>query len=281
MKVIRDVEGNDSLGDCVFAEEAHFIGVVTGNAGTLYAYTDAQTIAAYSAVTGYNPADPNTDQGADPLATLAYFTQNAYADGTKLAGYAEVDMSNPAEVMFAINAFGNLKMWTGLPDVWINPFPQADGFVWDAAPSDPENGHCIGSPAYNSPTVVGANSQGIQVMTWGMIGTVTWASAAKNFTDAGGGGAAVRVTTDWINKTTGAAPSGLAFTDLASDLSKLFGGGPVPAPTPSPAPPGTSPTLQAAQGWVASGIDAQDPLQTREQAIAAANAALASNWPSS
>jgi hypothetical protein len=283
MSVIQNVEGNDSVGDCVLAEEAHFVGVATGNTGQLYSYSAAQTLAAYSAITGYNPADPSTDQGTDPIACMNYFCQNPYADGTKLAGYAEVDANNEAEVQFALSAFGNLKMWIGLPDPWINPFPSGNGFIWDIGTANPNQGHCIGSPAYNSPRIVGSNCQGIQVMTWGMIGTITWRAIKALFSDAGGGGLAVRVTPDWLIKNSGKTPSGFAYADLCSDFNSLFGKSiPVPV-TPSPAPP--SPpggvTLAQAQAWATSLIVKGHPLMTKQTAIGLINGGLSSGWPKS
>lgn len=290
MSVIQNLEGNDSLGDCVLAEEAHFIGVQTGNAGQLYSYTVAQTVAAYSAIMGYVPGNPATDQGTDPIVCMNYFVQNAYADGTKLDGYAEVDATNQAEVQFAINAFGNLKMWVGLPDAWISTFPSSNGFVWDVAPANANNGHCIGSPSYNSPRVVGSNNQGVQVMTWGLIGTVTWAALASLFSDAGGGGLAVRVTPDWVIKNSGKTPSGFAFSDLVNDFNSIFGKNiPVP-PSPSPpAPPSPVPTppspsgvtLAEAQSWATASIVRGHPLLTRQTAVGLINTGLAANWPKS
>jgi hypothetical protein len=275
-------------GNCVLAEEAHFIGVVTGNAGSLYSYTVAQTLAAYSAITGYNPAIPSTDQGTDPIAALNYFTQNAYADGTKLAGYAEVDATNQAEVQFAINAFGNLKMWVGLPNAWISTFPSSNGFVWDVAPTNPNQGHCIGSPSYNSTRVVGVTSQGVQVMTWGLIGTVTWPALAALFTDSAGGGLAVRVTPDWIVKNSQKTPSGFAYADLCSDFNALFGKSipvpvmPPPLPTPVPVgPPAAGVTLAQAQAWGTYLISRGRPLLTKATALSLVNTGLANSWPKS
>jgi hypothetical protein len=284
MPVIQNVEGNDSVGDCVEAEEAHFISVVTGNANSLFTYTPAMTLAMYSALTGYVPGNPATDQGTDPIACLNYFTQKPYADGSINAGYAEVDATNQAEVEFAISAFGNLKMWVGLPDPWINPFPSSNGFVWDVAPVDQNNGHCIGSPGYNSPKIVGSNSQGVQVMTWGLIGTVTWPALAAAFSDAAGGGLAVRVTTDWVIKNSGKTPSGFAYSDLCSDFNALFGKNiPVPAPAPSPVPtptPAAGVTLAQAQEWGTYLINRGRPLLTKQTAVNLVLTGLASSWPS-
>jgi hypothetical protein len=145
LSVIENIEGNAEDGDCCEAEDSHYIGVITGNAGNLFSYTAAQTLADYSAITGFNPADPSTDQGTDPIANLNYRVQKGYADGSKDAGWVLVDATNMAEVMFAINEFGNLKMWFGIPDSIVQNLPSQSGFVWDvsAGNADPNNGHCF------------------------------------------------------------------------------------------------------------------------------------------
>lgn len=284
MSEIQQILGNDQYGCCVESEEGHFIGVVTGSANALYSYTTAEVLALYTALTGFNAAVPSTDVGTDPIACLNYLVANPYADGTKLAGYAEVDATNQAEVQFAISAFGNLKLWVSLPDVWINPFPSANGFVWDVASPDSNNGHCIGSCGYNSTNVavVGANSQGVQVMTWGLIGTVTWAALAALFVDSAGGGAAVRITTDWVSKASGNTPAGLAYADLVADFNRLFGGSVTAPTTTPPAPAPTSPpTLAAATAATLSAFGAGPALWTRQQAQTAVVGALTPLWPSS
>jgi len=223
MPVLSDVEANQNYGCCVESEEAHFIGVMTGNAGKLFAYTPAQTLAAYSAITGFNPSDPSTDRGTDPLAAANYFMNNQYADGSKLVGYLQVNAANQQEVQFAINAFGNLKIWLALPDSFINPFPSSNGFVWKKDTPNPNQGHCIGSYAFNSPKIVGANSDGVQVATWGLIGTMPWDSFGALCVPSAGGGCLVRVTTDWLIKSSGLTPSGFAWGDLLADFTTMGG----------------------------------------------------------
>lgn len=292
MSVITNSLGNDSVGDCVLAEEGHFVAVATGNAGSLYAYTTQQVLAAYSAITGYNPADPATDQGTDPVADLNYWTQHAYADGTTLAGWALVDAANPDEVKYAISTFGNLKMWFGIPDSIANNLGSlSPGFVWDvsAGAPDPNNGHCIGSCGYNPTTIqaVSVTAQGLLVMTWGMLGLVTWDALAAWFAPSAGGGLAVRVTTDWVSKASGNTPTGLSYSSLVQAFDQFFGGSvlPPPAPAPSPSPPAPAPTtppslaaaLAATQGAFARGT----ALYTRSEAQDAVTAALTPLWPSS
>src|ERR1700688_3860051 len=82
MSVITDLEGNDAWGDCVEAEEAHFIAVVTGAAGKLFSYTTPMVQAMYTTLTGFDPSVPASDQGTDPIACLENFTKHPDADGT-------------------------------------------------------------------------------------------------------------------------------------------------------------------------------------------------------
>lgn len=294
MTVLENIEGNDQYGDCVFAEDAHYIAVVTGNANTLFAYTQAQTLADYSVETGFNPADPASDQGADPIADLNYRVQKGYADGSKDAGWALVDGTNQAEVEYAINTFGNLKMWFGIPDVIVNSMPNASGFVWDvtAGAADQNNGHCIGSCGFSPLKIqaVGVTAQGPLVMTWGMLGIVTWKALAAWFVSSAGGGLAVRVTTDWVSKASGATPSGLNLSALITAFNLYFGGKlvvppPTPSPTPvtpppTPTPPGIVTPTQAI-AWAQAGIASGFFIQTQAQAEHNAAAGITAHWPKS
>jgi hypothetical protein len=70
---LAQVYANDSLGDCVIADIAHVVGVFTGGAGPEpFIYTRDQIITIYSAIGGYNPADPSTDQRCDEQTALNY-----------------------------------------------------------------------------------------------------------------------------------------------------------------------------------------------------------------
>jgi hypothetical protein len=221
--VLTNPEGNTDYGDCVLAEEAHWIAVATANAGQMYSYTPEQTLALYSAITGFNKNDPSTDRGTDPLAALNYLMHNPYADGTPLLGYVQVDATNKTEVQFAINAFGNVKIWAALPDAFVDPFPSSNGFLWSATTPNPENGHCVGSYAFNSPKIVGVNCDGLQFDTWGLIGTWGWDSLGALCVSGAGGGLVVRITQDWLVKSSGLTPSGFAWGDLLSDFKAIGG----------------------------------------------------------
>jgi hypothetical protein len=275
--VLANIYENDTLGDCVIAGGYHVAGVETGNAGDLFTATNTQIIKDYSAIGGYVPGNPATDQGCDLQTALQYWTSHGFANGTKLLGYLSVDPTNQAEVMAACYLFENLYMGMGLPDAWINPFPSASGFTWDAGTPDPNNGHCIMSYGYNS--------NGILIDSWGLLGTLTWKAVANQLTSGNGGELYVMLSPDQLAKGQAKAPNGVDWTSLITDWDSIGGTVPVPSPAPTPpgpAPtppaPGTAPTLAQAEAAVATSLNAMHPLLLRAQVISAVNAALKPLW---
>ena len=286
---LANIYGNDTLGDCVVAGGYHIVGVETGNAGNQFTATSAQIIKDYSAIGGYVPGNPNTDQGCDEKTALGYWTSHGFADGTKLLGWLAVDPTNKTEMMQALYLFENLYFGIELPDAWITPFPSANGFTWDVAGSpDPENGHCIIGAGYNS--------NGVTVDTWGMLGTLTWAAIQKYCVQSAGGELYVMLTPDQLAKGATTAPNGVAWNQLITDFDSLGGNVPVPTPPaptppaptpPAPTPPAPTPpapvttvTLAQAQAWAISGLQkTRWSVIPRTQAETLVRNSLASNWP--
>ena len=240
--VLSLIYDNDYLGCCVISGGYHEVGVATGNAGKLFTATDDQIIGDYGAIGGYVPGDPNTDNGCDEQTAMNYWTQHGFADGTKLLGWLEVDATNKTEVMQAMFLFENLFFGLELPDAWINPFPSNNGFVWDVAGDpDPDNGHCIVGVGYSGPgiartRIVGVNAEGVQIDTWGMIGTITWAALAAYVVPSAGGMLYTWLSPDQLAKGQQNAPNGVGWRDLCLDFNSL-GGNVVVPPAPPPVPP--------------------------------------------
>lgn len=234
--VLADVFENDSLGDCVVAGGYHIVGVETGNAGDLFHATSAQITADYSAIGGYVPGDPSTDNGCDEQTALNYWIKTGFADGTKLDGWMAVDAANPAEAMLAMYLFENLYFGIELPDAWISPFPSSSGFVWDVGTPDPSNGHCVMG--------VGFDGAGVTIDTWGLLGKLTWAAIAALCVPSAGGELYVMVTPDQLAKGASKAPNGIAWADLVADFQAMGGslGGPQAI------------TLANVQQWASQGI---------------------------
>ena len=208
---------NDTLGCCVEADIGHQIGVFTSyNGGNTVLFSNGDIVAAYSNIAGYIPGNPNTDQGTDPLIAWNYWKNTGFPSNNvnKIAGYVSVNASNTVEVMEAIDIFETVSFTIDLPDAYINPFPSANGFIWDiAGASDPNNGHCFAG--------VGYNANGIIINTWGMIGTMTW-DAVKQYAVSNSGGALyTMISTEILNSQSQTNPTGLNWTQLEADLQVL------------------------------------------------------------
>lgn len=140
---LSNVYCNDSIGCCVVSGMAHLVGLFTGNAGgPPLTLTDAQIIALYSAIGGYVPGDPSTDNGCDEVLALGYWQQHGAPIGShQIAGWLAIDPTNVREVQTAMWLFENLFFGIELPDEWVNI--NSSGFVWDAGTPNPNNGHCF------------------------------------------------------------------------------------------------------------------------------------------
>jgi len=231
MPSLNEMYLNDSEGDCVIAGGYHVVGVETGNAtGSPFIATAVQINEDYGAIGGYVPGDPSTDNGCDEETALQYWIATGFKNGTKLAGRLQLDATNKLQVMQAIDLFENAFLGLCLPKSYISPFPSASGFVWDVDSPDFNNGHCV--------IVVGYNTQGVIISTWGMLGILTWAALAALCVASAGGQIFVMLSPDQVAKGQAKAPNGFAWADLV----KLFDamGGDVPVP-PDPAPPAPPP----------------------------------------
>jgi hypothetical protein len=208
-KAIAEVYCNDELGDCVIAGGYHLVGVWTANAdGEAFIATREQIIADYSAIGGYD-GTPESDQGCNEQAALKYWINNGFADGSKLAGFVGVDATNVDEVMTAIYLFEDLLLGIELPDAWIADYGLK---VWDVAgEANPDNGHCV--------VVVGYDGLGVQIATWGMVKTITWAALAKYCSRKTGGEIYALLSPDELRADS--APNGFDFKTLKADLNAL------------------------------------------------------------
>ncbi len=224
--------GNETLGDCVIAMIMHLLAVLTGNAGKLYTATMAQVIAYYSAIGGYVPGDPSTDQGCDEVTAMNYLKTTGFPDGTKLAGWVAIDATNQTLMKQAIDLFeGGIFFAVELPAAWLNNAPSANGFTWDlAGPPDPSNGHAF--------LAVGYNAQGVLIDTWGLIGTMTWAAVASYAVQSAGGAAYVVLATDQLGLGQTKAPNNIDWPTLIAYFDAIGGQVPIPpTPAPTPVPP--------------------------------------------
>jgi hypothetical protein len=219
--VLSQMYLNDTLGDCVIAELGHTAGVLTGNAnGSSGAaiFTDQQITTLYSAIGGYVPGDPSTDNGCVITDALAYSaSKGLLPDGShKIAGYLSIDGTNKQEVQTAIETFENVDFGVELPDAWVSPTPSASGFLWDVAgPADQDNGHSFLGFSYDD--------LGVLPNTWGMVGHITWAAIAEYTAEQNGGELYTVISQDQLSKAKAKTPRGIDWSQLEADFEALGG----------------------------------------------------------
>lgn len=230
MNALRRLYLNDELGDCVIACAAHMFGVFNENAGAMPSiFSDSEVKNAYSLFCGFDPNNPSgTDNGCDEQQVLNGLKthglkghKNPNGDGPepvmhKIQGWLGVNGASVEEVRQAVYLFENLVFGMELPDKWISPFPSAPDFVWDLAGApDPNNGHCV--------LGVGSNSEGIQICSWGLVGTITYAAIAEYTAFKNGGELYVAVSKEALNRAQQKAPNGLNWDQLMADFNSLGG----------------------------------------------------------
>lgn len=202
------MDGNDLYGDCVFAGSAHAEQLWSTVVGTPNVPTTEQVLAAYTKFTGFNPADPNTDNGAVESDTLTKW-QSEGMFGSNLIGSISVNPKVQNQVKDAVWFFGCAMLGLELPnsaqnqDVWDVP---PGGVTGDGAPGS-WGGHCT--------LLVGAGARGVTMVTWGALKTATWEFMAAYCSEA-----YAMLSPDWIDKS-GIDAGGVPLASLKADLFKV------------------------------------------------------------
>jgi hypothetical protein len=201
---------NDNLGDCTIAAVGHAVQGLTANASKEVTVPDSVVLGAYEKWCGYNPADPNSDQGGICLDVLNDWRQQGFG-GHKLLAYASVLPANQSHIKQAINLFGGTYIGVGLP---ISAQNQVGG-LWDVVPQNAAGdstagswgGHCVWVLAYNAVSLI--------CVTWGQLQRMTW-----RFWNAYVDESYVPISPDWI-AASGKAPNGFNLAALQSDLVQV------------------------------------------------------------
>lgn len=159
--------GNDNYGDCVFAGAAHETMLWNHEAGRDTRFTDASVLSDYSAVTGFNPHDPNSDQGTDMAVAASYRRKTGVVDAAgqrhTVAAYLAIQPGNITQMFQAMYLFGAVGIGIEFPGSAMTQFNQ--GRPWKVvAGATIEGGHYV-------PLV--ARRHYIEVVTWGRIQPVT------------------------------------------------------------------------------------------------------------
>lgn len=138
--------GNDSYGDCVFAGAAHETMLWNAMAGRTVSFTDKAVLSDYSAVTGFDPSKPDTDQGTDMEEAAAYRRKTGVVDAAgvrhKVGAYLALEPGSVEHLYLAAYLFGAVGIGIEFPSSAMDQFDK--GKVWSVVRgAQVEGGHYI------------------------------------------------------------------------------------------------------------------------------------------
>lgn len=153
---------NTTLGDCTIAGCGHAVQCWSG-----VTVPDSTILSYYEKWDGYNPSDPDTDQGGVEIDVLNNWRTSDFA-GHKILGYASVSPKNPTHIEQAIYLLGGTYIGVELP---VTAQSQT---IWDVSPTGGDDaqpgswgGHCV--------WVLGYDHNYLTCVTWGKLLKMTWA----------------------------------------------------------------------------------------------------------
>jgi hypothetical protein len=198
---------NDSIGDCTCAAAGHLIEAWSGSAGALTVPATSAIVAAYSAISGYDPTTGANDNGAAEQDVLAYWTQTGIA-GNQLAAWAPIQPSDFPTLKQAIWLFGGVYLGIEVRQSAEQQFEA--GRPWDYASPwfNPVEG-------FHAIPILGYDADYFYVCTWGAIQPATpafvsgYADEAYALVDAAFVGAS------------GTSASGFNLQQLQADLAAI------------------------------------------------------------
>lgn len=159
--------GNDQYGDCVWAGAAHETMLWNEEAGKEVVFSRSSVLSDYSAVTGFNPNEPDSDKGTDMSVAAKYRRQTGVVDSTgarhKVDAYLKLNIKTTTQLKQALYLFGAVGIGIQFPDSAMTQFN--NGKPWTVVKgAQIEGGHYV--------PLVGFNKK-FYVVTWGRLQPVT------------------------------------------------------------------------------------------------------------
>lgn len=159
--------GNDRYGDCVWAGGDHETMMINAMNGRTVAFTAADALADYAAVTGFNPHDPSTDQGTDVHAALDYRRHTGLIDTAghrhQIGAYVSLEPGSWPQMLEALDTFDFVAIGFAFPSYAMDQFNAGKPWAYRRGVDDhPNEGHYV-------PVVGRPHTWTIDVVTWGQI----------------------------------------------------------------------------------------------------------------
>ena len=211
--LIKDwgILGNDTVGDCVIAGADHETMLWSAEGSQEANFITDNALSDYSAITGYNPNDPNSDQGTDVRQALSYRRKTGMLDAKgnrhKLSAYLLLDQANLLnELLEAAYLFSAVGIGINFPDSAMEQFDK--GEPWGVvAGAKIEGGHYV--------PVAGYDGTYIYCITWGQVQKMTVEFFKAYCEEAWG-----LLSEEFLNSR-GVSPEGFNYDQLKDDLAAL------------------------------------------------------------
>lgn len=240
---------NDQMGCCTISSKDHLISAQQwfGQAESVQ-IPDAETLKAYSAVSGYDPATGRNDNGASMQDSLDYWRKTGIG-GYQIEAFAQVDAGDLDMIRTCIDAFGAVDTGMWFPDFAMEQFNA--GQTWDLGRIRRyrnAGGHCV--------PIVGYGADYFDCWTWGRRQRMTveffrrffdevWAVADRNW-----------------QRPDGTVPNGIdgkaanaEFVALTGELGPFSEVAPTPEPSPEPDNPPSPDSTNAADADLIAAFD--------------------------
>lgn len=162
--------GNDRAGNCVWAGGAHETMIWSMEGGRPRSrFTIKSVLSDYSAVTGFDPKKPETDQGTDMQIAASYRRKTGILDAQgvrhKIDSYVALEIGNVDQLVLAMWLMGAAGIGLQMPQEAMTAFDA--GQVWEIPPKP----HIVGG--HYVPGVGRDKNGNILVVTWGKVQAMT------------------------------------------------------------------------------------------------------------
>ena len=144
---------NDKFGDCTIAGAVHMMQLAYAEVNETFTYPGDQAI-----IDTYMHLSGGADNGLVMRNVLQAWMQDGLF-GTKIAGWAPVNIHNWDHMRAAAYAFGGLYVGIEMPQEAEEQFEAGENWHIDENTEGPIGGHCV--------TISGINTMGADIQTWG------------------------------------------------------------------------------------------------------------------